>query len=132
MVLRTVLAITLLSAAQLILVTRLNVAMGMPDWLFVVSEDCVDSIVEALLLLPITVLAARLCPDGVEASMYASIISTSNAGNILSQLGGSAVTAAFGVTMTNFDNLVWVTLVCTMTIPLPLIVLHLIPPTLPS
>ena len=132
MVLRTVLAITLLSAAQLILVTRLNVAMGMPDWLFVVSEDCVDSIVEALLLLPITVLAARLCPDGVEASMYASIISASNAGNILSQLGGSAITAAFGVTMTNFDNLVWVTLVCTATIPLPLLVLRLIPPVMPT
>ena len=120
-------AITLMQSTELILTTRLNVRMGIPDQLFVLGSDIVEDIVESLAFLPLVVLVARLCPEGIEGSIYASIISFSNMGGIVSRLLGSAVAKLFGVSMINFSMLWAVSLTCTLCIPIPLFWIKCIP-----
>ena len=55
--------------------------------------------------MPILVLAARLCPEGVEATLFATLMSILNAGAFTGSALGAALTSWLGVTSTNFDNL---------------------------
>ena len=120
-------AITLMQSTELILTTRLNVKLGIPDQLFVISSDIIEDITESLAFLPLVCMVARLCPEGIEGSIYASIISFSNMGGIVSRLLGAAVASALGVSMVNFTRLWVVSLICTLSIPLPLFWVKAIP-----
>jgi hypothetical protein len=48
--------------------------------------------------MPILVLAARLCPEGVEATLFATLMSILNGGGSVGVALGSALTASLGVT----------------------------------
>lgn len=122
---------TLVSAAlglsQLILVFRLNEQWGIPSELFCLGESAVLSIVGWITTMPILVLAARLCPEGMEGTMYALIMSINNLGGIVGTQFGAVVTAALGVTETNLDNFWLLVLICNLSTLLPLAFLGLIP-----
>ena len=68
------------SCTQLLLVTRLNLRLGLPDKLFVAFDSVLLTGLGRVALMPVLVLAARLCPAGVEATLYAALMSLSNAG----------------------------------------------------
>ena len=68
------------SCTQLLLVTRANVRLGLPDKLFVAFDSVLLTGLGRVALMPVLVLAARLCPAGVEATLYAALMSLSNAG----------------------------------------------------
>jgi folate/biopterin transporter len=68
------------SCTQLLLVTRANVKLGIPDKLFVAFDSVLLTGLGRVALMPVLVLAARLCPPGVEATLYAALMSLSNAG----------------------------------------------------
>ena len=63
------------SATQLLLVTRANRALGVPDAAFLVFDSALLAALGRIALMPVLVLAARLCPDGVEASLFAALMS---------------------------------------------------------
>eukprot|EP01016_Furgasonia_blochmanni_P050486 TRINITY_DN780_c0_g2_i2.p1 TRINITY_DN780_c0_g2~~TRINITY_DN780_c0_g2_i2.p1 ORF type:complete len:370 (-),score=103.85 TRINITY_DN780_c0_g2_i2:350-1459(-) len=90
---------------QILLVTRLNVVLGIPDKMFCLGDSLVINMFAELNLLPILVLACRMCPKSVEGTMYALLMSTVNFGSMLSYQLGAAVISMLGVTETNFDNL---------------------------
>ena len=48
--------------------------------------------------MPILVLAARLCPEGVEATLFATLMSVLNGGASLGSALGAGLTASLGVT----------------------------------
>lgn len=77
--------------------------------------------------MPILVLAARLCPEGVEATLFATLMSISNAGSSVGSALGAALTAWLGVTSTNFDNLALLVVICTAASLLPAPFLGLLP-----
>ncbi|KAJ8444251.1 hypothetical protein Cgig2_024577 [Carnegiea gigantea] len=52
-----------------------------------VKYDC-----QHISFMPILVLAARLCPEGVEATLFATLMSISNAGSVLGGLIGAGLT----------------------------------------
>jgi hypothetical protein len=62
--------------------------------------------------MPILVLSARLCPPGVEATLFALLMSLMNLSGLLSNELGALLTHLLGVTETNFDKL-WLLLVIT-------------------
>ena len=68
------------SCTQLLLVTRVNLNLGLPDKLFVAFDSVLLTGLGRVALMPVLVLAARLCPPGVEATLYAALMSLSNAG----------------------------------------------------
>ncbi len=77
--------------------------------------------------MPILVLAARLCPPGVEATLFAALMSISNGANVTVGLLGAGLTRLLGVTRNNFQNLALLVLLCNLSSLLPLRFLGLLP-----
>ena len=68
----------------IIIICRENVALGIPDKLFCIGDSIILQIIGELNMLPILVLACRMCPKNIEGTMYALIMSTLNLGSLLS------------------------------------------------
>ena len=77
--------------------------------------------------MPVLVLAARLCPQGMEATLFATLMSISNGGSVLGGLLGAGLTQLFGVTKDSFDNLAILIILCNLSSFLPLPLLGLLP-----
>ena len=55
----------LFSASQLILITRLNTKLGIPDFLFAVGDEVIVDTAGFIVQMPTLVMCASLCPKGV-------------------------------------------------------------------
>ncbi|RZR85296.1 hypothetical protein BHM03_00012254 [Ensete ventricosum] len=77
--------------------------------------------------MPVLVLAARLCPAGVEATLFATLMSISNAGSVTGGLIGAGFTQLLGVTKDSFENLALLVIICNLSSLLPLPLLGLLP-----
>ena len=94
---------------------------------FVLGDDVIVSTVYEVAMMPVLVLAAQLCPEGVEATLFASLMSVMNAASAVGDALGAGLTAALGVTADNFSNLIWLVLICNLLALLPLAFVHLLP-----
>jgi len=70
--------------------------------------------------------------QGVEATLFATLMSILNGGGFLGSFLGGVLTGWFGVTAENFDNLAMLVLFCTIFSLAPLLLLHLVPESTPS
>ena len=77
--------------------------------------------------MPVLVLAARICPDGMEATLFATLMSVSNCGSVLGGLIGAGLTQLLGVTKDEFSNLASLIILCNLSSLLPLPLLGLLP-----
>lgn len=77
--------------------------------------------------MPVLVLAASLCPDGVEASLFALLMSILNAGSFTGQALGGRLTEVLGVTSSDFTNLPLLVSICVVSTLLPIPFLRLLP-----
>ena len=59
---------------QLALVTHANRAVGIPDTLFALGDDVVLTVLGQVAFMPTLVLAAKLCPPGVEGTLFALLM----------------------------------------------------------
>lgn len=109
-----------LGLLNLLLITHANRALGIPDGAFIVGDDVILSILGEIAFLPTLVLAARLCPPGVEAVLFATLMSINNGAGTLGTEIGALLTKTLGVTETNFDNLALLTVICNLTSLYPL------------
>mmetsp|Transcript_28910 Transcript_28910/g.53379 ORF Transcript_28910/g.53379 Transcript_28910/m.53379 type:complete len:344 (-) Transcript_28910:160-1191(-) len=110
-----------LGLTQLLLITHYNRVLGIPDGAFVFGDDVVLSILGEIAFLPTLVLAARLCPPGVEAVLFATLMSLFNGASTLGTEIGAALTKVLGVTETDFSNLALLTIICNLSSLLPLV-----------
>jgi hypothetical protein len=76
---------------------------------------------------PTLVLAARLCPEGVEATLFALLMSVLNLAGLCSQQLGALLTHLFHVTESDFQNLWLLILVANLSNLLPLPFLRWLP-----
>lgn len=116
-----------LGLTQLILITGLNQQWGLSNELFVVGDSVVLVVLGQVSFMPVLVLAARMCPKGVEATLFATLMSLMNAGGFTSSALGAGLTSALGVTASNFDNLAMLVAICNLSSLLPLPLLRLVP-----
>ncbi|OQR93655.1 folate-Biopterin Transporter (FBT) family [Achlya hypogyna] len=114
------------NAATLLLVTRTNLALGIPDKAFVIGEDVAIVIVKYMQIMPITVLCAKLCPQGVEGTMFAGFDSIMNGSYLISGYLGAVLAQHAGITERNFENLWIVQLIIVGCRFLPFIFLYLL------
>eukprot|EP00286_Rhodomonas_abbreviata_P023237 CAMPEP_0181301162 /NCGR_PEP_ID=MMETSP1101-20121128/7274_1 /TAXON_ID=46948 /ORGANISM="Rhodomonas abbreviata, Strain Caron Lab Isolate" /LENGTH=483 /DNA_ID=CAMNT_0023406443 /DNA_START=301 /DNA_END=1752 /DNA_ORIENTATION=- len=118
---------TILGLSQLLLVFRWNEALGIPDTVFCLGESAVLSIIGWICTMPVLVLAARLCPEGMEGTMYALIMSINNLGGIVGAQLGALLTTALGVTEQNLERFWLLVLICNLSTVLPLFFIGFIP-----
>lgn len=98
-------ACTIASLTQLILVTGANHALGISDKAFVLLDSFVVKGVMRIGFMPVYVLVARVCPQGIEAALYALLMSVSNLGSGAAGLSAAGLIAWLGITATNFSML---------------------------
>ncbi|MBE9068481.1 folate/biopterin family MFS transporter, partial [Leptolyngbya cf. ectocarpi LEGE 11479] len=62
----------------LILVTHTNRSLGIDDQWFSLGDSAILTVMGQIAFMPVLVLSARLCPKGVEATLFALLMSISN------------------------------------------------------
>ncbi|KAK8919343.1 putative folate-biopterin transporter 2 [Platanthera zijinensis] len=112
---------------DLILVLRLNLKLGMPDYLFVVIDECVSQMIWRIKWMPLLVLSSKLCPSGIEGTFFALLMSIDNAGLLSSSWGGGLLLHLLKVTRTEFRNLWTAILIRNILRVFPLALLFLVP-----
>lgn len=118
---------SLLGMTSLILVTHFNRQLGIDDHWFSLGDSLILTVMGQIAFMPVLVLSARLCPQGIEASFFALLMSIWNLGGLLSHELGALLTHYLGVTETNFDNLWLLLLITNLSTLLPLPLLKLLP-----
>ncbi|CAL5026631.1 unnamed protein product [Urochloa decumbens] len=112
---------------DLVLVTRLNLKMGIPGYFFVVIDNTISQMFSQLKWLPLLVLSSKLCPSGIEGTFYALLMSIQNAGVLMSACWGGLLLHMLNVTRTEFSNLWIAVLIRNISRLVPLTLLFLIP-----
>ncbi len=123
----TTLLSSLLGLTALLLVTHTNRSLGIDDHWFAIGDSLILTVMGQLTFMPVLVLAARLCPPGIEATLFAMLMSVLNLSGLVSKEGGAILTHILGVTDTNFDKLWLLVLITNVGSMLPLIFINLLP-----
>lgn len=123
-------AITPFCLLPVVVIERWNVALGVPDSVFVVTDTVLMEFAGEFQAMPILVLAARLCPPGLESTIYSVLLSAYNLGLGLGSLVSAGLTAALGISSTNFSGLSALTVICALSNLLPLCLIWMIPATI--
>ncbi|BAY13248.1 folate/biopterin family MFS transporter [Calothrix sp. NIES-2098] len=116
----TVLSATL-GMTMLLLVTHTNRTLGIDDHWFSLGDSLILTVMGQIAYMPVLVLAARICPPGVEATLFALLMSVSNLAGMVSYEFGAIVMHWLGITETNFE-LLWLLVIFTnlsTLLPLP-------------
>ncbi|PZD73450.1 Folate-biopterin transporter [Acaryochloris thomasi RCC1774] len=127
---------TLLSSAlgmtTLLLVTHANRTLGIDDHWFSLGDSLILTVMGQLAYMPVLVLAARLCPAGIEATMFALLMSIINLAGILSHESGALLMHQLGVTESQFQNLWLLVMITNLSTLLPLPLLRWLPKAEPD
>ncbi|GER29771.1 major facilitator superfamily protein [Striga asiatica] len=118
---------SVLGMTQVFLVTGLNRKFGISDEWFAIGDSLILTVLGQVSFMPVLVLAAKLCPEGMEATLFATLMSISNGGSVLGGLIGAGLTRLFGVTKDKFDSLTFLIILCNLSSLLPLPLLGLLP-----
>ena len=121
-----------LGMTTLLLVTHANRSLGIDDRWFSLGDSLILTVVGQITWMPVLVLSARLCPKGVEASLFALLMSIWNLSGLLSHELGALLTAWLGVTETNFDKLWLLVIITNLSTLLPLPFLAWLPDSDPQ
>ena len=120
-------ASSLLGMTSLILVTHANRTLGIDDHWFSLGDSLILTVAGQIAFMPVLVLSARLCPPGVEATLFALLMSVVNLSGLLSHELGALLTHWLKVTETDFTNLWILVLLTNLSTLLPLPLLGLLP-----
>jgi folate/biopterin transporter len=116
-----------LGLTALLLVTHTNRSLGIDDHWFALGDSLILTVMGQLTFMPVLILAARLCPPGIEATLFAMLMSVLNLSGLVSKEGGAILTHFLGVTDTNFDKLWLLVLITNLGSVLPLVFIKLLP-----
>jgi folate/biopterin transporter len=114
---------SILGMTMLLLVTHTNRQLGIDDHWFSLGDSLILTVMGKIAFMQVMVLAARLCPSGVEATLFALLMSVFNSASTVSHALGALITYWLGITATNFESL-WLLVVITnlsTLLPLPFI-----------
>ena len=110
----------------LMLVTRLNLEFGISNRVFALSGGFLIEAIAEIQLLPLLVMATRLCPKGLEGSVYAVMMSIRSLGMGVSKVLSALLAYSLGITAYNFSNLGLLIWISAMFLLLPLLFLNMV------
>ncbi len=116
-----------LGMTMLLLVTHTNRALGIDDHWFSIGDSLILAVMGQIAYMPVLILAARLCPPGVEATLFALLMSVSNLAGLVSYELGAGLMHLLGITETNFDKLWLLVTIANISTLLPLPFINWLP-----
>merc|ERR1719502_2438544 len=69
-----------ISCFSVLVYTRWNLDIGIPDYVFVLGGTVLQNVFERWTYLPAGILLSQMCPEGMEATMFALLAGCSNLG----------------------------------------------------
>lgn len=127
--LATNVAYSLICLPDIILFTRYNLKLGIPDHVFMLGATVAQTIIYQWQWMPQVVILSNLCPKGMEATMYALLAGCHNLGGTIAANCGAIVLDLLGCTpsgllneSSKFDNL-WKASAISCMLPMVTIVL---------
>jgi folate/biopterin transporter len=118
---------SVLGMTTLLLVTHANRVMGIPDRWFCLGDSFILRLTAHLSFLPVFVLSARLCPVGIEATIFAFLVSLFGLSAMMATESGALLTHWLGISPFNFENLWILVMIANLLTLLPLPLLRWIP-----
>ncbi|CAK4709230.1 hypothetical protein LEN26_015152 [Aphanomyces euteiches] len=119
--------LALVSFAEVLLVTRRNLDLGIPDKWFVIGDAIISDIIGRMKTMPLLVLCAKLCPKGIEGTFFALLMSITNMAWTVSSLWGATLCTHLGIARNSYTNL-WIAIVIRSAMKLaPIFFLGLLP-----
>lgn len=126
---RIQLASALVSLAELALVARLNAALGINDRFFIFGDEILSDVVARLKHMPSLVLCAKICPPGIEGTMFALLMSIYNFSWSVASYGGAWLCTSLAISKADFSGLPLAVTVRTVAKLVPLLLLFMVPAT---
>lgn len=126
------LLVALFGILDLILVTRFNKILHIPDHVFVIGDEGMTQALGRLKWMPLLILAAKLCPPGIEGTFFSFLMSVDNVGMLTSSWLGAALLGITKVTRDNFTYLWLAVTIRNILRLIPLFLVFLLPNTDPE
>ncbi|GAB5364498.1 hypothetical protein AAMO2058_000975700 [Amorphochlora amoebiformis] len=92
------------SGLFVIVYLRWNLLLGIPDTIFVVGSEAIQDMVFALNYIPMALIMSHLCPEGLEATMFALLAGSRNMGRMIADFGGAALLRCLSVQPDGSNN----------------------------
>ncbi|BBD64274.1 folate/biopterin transporter [Nostoc commune NIES-4072] len=118
---------SILGMTMLLLVTHTNRRLGIDDHWFSLGDSLILTVMGKIAFMQVMVLTARLCPPGVEATLFALLMSVFNSAGTVSHAFGALITYWLGITATNFESLWLLVLITNLSTLLPLPFINWLP-----
>merc|ERR1719197_2362378 len=96
--------VTVLSLLDVLMYTRLNLVLGIPDVTFVLGSAVSTIVIRQWQWMPGMVVLSQLCPTGMEATMFALLAGCANIGNTIADYIGAFVLERLSVHPTGALN----------------------------
>jgi len=100
----TNIVVSILNLSDVIILSRFNVRLGIPDTVFVMGGSVLTTIVSQWMWMPGVVILSQLCPKGMEATMYALLAGCHNLGNTIAANCGAYVLLLLNCKPSGADN----------------------------
>jgi hypothetical protein len=112
----------------ILVVTRVNLQMGIPDQIFMLSDKAITAAVSRIGHIPVLIMGAQLCPPGIEGTLYATMMSMLNFGAMLAEHNTAFLMWLLRVKKGSYDNLPYLIAICCTCAILPLLLLNTLLP----
>merc|ERR1719359_546054 len=80
-----------LSVFDIMMLSRMNIRLGLPDHMFVIGASVFQTVIGQWMWMPGVVILSQLCPKGMEATMYALLAGCHNLGGTIASNCGALV-----------------------------------------
>ncbi|CAH0476196.1 unnamed protein product [Peronospora belbahrii] len=126
---RIQLASACVSFAEFVLVSRVNLMFGISDRFFIFGDEILSDVVARLKHMPSLVLCAKICPPGIEGTMFALLMSIYNFSWSVASFGGSWLCSYLQISKIDFVGLATAVTIRSVAKVVPLFLLFMVPAT---
>ncbi|KAD6119563.1 hypothetical protein E3N88_10834 [Mikania micrantha] len=90
-------ALSLLTLLDIVLVTRLNVSLGVSDKTMMLFGSALSDAINQFKFMPFLILSGHLCPPGIEGTLFALFMSINNLGATISGFLGAGLASVLNI-----------------------------------
>nr|XP_048323524.1 probable folate-biopterin transporter 4 isoform X2 [Ziziphus jujuba var. spinosa] len=119
--------LSLLSLLDVVLVSRMNVPLGISDKTMVLCGSALSDAINQFKFMPFLILSGQLCPPGIEGTLFALFMSINNLGSTIGSFVGASLASVLSISSGSFDNLLMGIIIQVLCTFIPVAFLFLIP-----